>query len=114
VVFPVDETVESLPQLKLPSKDDHHPLMLLALNATSAVEWEELQSKVSGELDSIGLSLSIYFCLCFRREFLHAIWQNPLAGSENILLCHDLRFPPPQQHPLHLVHNASYITYGNS
>jgi hypothetical protein len=46
----VDETVESLPQSKLPSKDDHHPLMLLALNATSGVEWEELQSKVSDSL----------------------------------------------------------------
>ena len=49
MVFPVDENVESLPHLKLPSKNDH-PLMLLALNATSAVEWVELQSKVSGNL----------------------------------------------------------------
>ncbi|KAF8224660.1 hypothetical protein L208DRAFT_1409821 [Tricholoma matsutake] len=45
LVFPVDEAVEPLPQSKLPSKDDHHPLMLLALNATSVVEWEELQTK---------------------------------------------------------------------
>jgi hypothetical protein len=44
----VDETLDSQdpPKLKLPSNDDHHPLMLLALNSTSAVDWEELQTKV--------------------------------------------------------------------
>jgi len=32
----------------MPYKDDRVPLMLLALNATAAVDWEELQIKVSG------------------------------------------------------------------
>lgn len=44
----MDETLDSQdpPRLKLPSKDDYHPLMLLALNSTSAVDWEELLTKV--------------------------------------------------------------------
>lgn len=43
LVLPVDEPLEDLPQ---PVPEDHQPLMLLTLNATDTVSWEELQSKV--------------------------------------------------------------------
>lgn len=42
VVLPVDEPSE----LQLPLAEDYQPLMLLVLNSTDAVEWEELQTKV--------------------------------------------------------------------
>jgi hypothetical protein len=43
VVLPVDEPPEMLPQ---PLPEDYQPLMLLVLNSTDEVEWEELQNKV--------------------------------------------------------------------
>lgn len=43
MVLPVDIPSED-PEEAL--AEDHQPLMLLALNATDAVEWEELQTKV--------------------------------------------------------------------
>ncbi|KAF9486363.1 hypothetical protein BDN70DRAFT_869872 [Pholiota conissans] len=42
IVLPVDEFSTGTQQV---FSDDHQPLMLLALNATDAVEWEELQLK---------------------------------------------------------------------
>lgn len=42
VVLPVDEP----PELQLPLPEDYQPLMLLVLNSTDAVEWEDLQTKV--------------------------------------------------------------------
>ncbi|KAJ7634153.1 isoprenoid synthase domain-containing protein [Mycena polygramma] len=42
VVLPVDEPPELLPQ---PLPDDYQPLMLLVLNSTDAVEWDDLQTK---------------------------------------------------------------------
>ncbi|KAJ7070623.1 hypothetical protein C8F01DRAFT_1107113 [Mycena amicta] len=41
VVLPVDDA-DALPQ---PLPDDYQPLMLLVLNSTDKVEWEELQTK---------------------------------------------------------------------
>lgn len=41
--------VEDISQVRPPSpqtEEDHEPLMLLALNSTAAVEWDELQTKV--------------------------------------------------------------------
>ncbi|KAF8963927.1 isoprenoid synthase domain-containing protein [Flammula alnicola] len=43
IVLPVDEFAAGPEQV---FSDEHQPLMLLALNATDAIEWEELQSKV--------------------------------------------------------------------
>ncbi|KAF7302642.1 hypothetical protein HMN09_00898700 [Mycena chlorophos] len=43
VVLPVDD-FENIPQ---PLPDDYQPLMLLVLNSTDKVEWDELQAKVS-------------------------------------------------------------------
>jgi hypothetical protein len=45
VVLPVDEPRED-PRERLP--EDHQPLMLLALNSTDAIQWEQLQAKVKG------------------------------------------------------------------
>ncbi|KAF8167461.1 hypothetical protein B0H34DRAFT_792184 [Crassisporium funariophilum] len=42
IVLPVDEATTGPDQT---FSDDHQPLMLLVLNATDAVEWEELQTK---------------------------------------------------------------------
>ncbi|CAA7264766.1 unnamed protein product [Cyclocybe aegerita] len=42
IVLPVDEFSSGPEQ---PFSDEHQPLMLLALNATDAVEWEELDNK---------------------------------------------------------------------
>ncbi|KAJ7269303.1 hypothetical protein B0H12DRAFT_1009438 [Mycena haematopus] len=41
VVLPVDEPLE----MPTPLPEDYQPLMLLVLNATDGVEWEELQAK---------------------------------------------------------------------
>ena len=38
-MLPVEDSEE-------PLSDDHAPLMLLALNSTDAIDWEELQAKV--------------------------------------------------------------------
>jgi len=38
LVLPVEDSEE-------PLSDDHAPLMLLALNSTDAIDWEELQAK---------------------------------------------------------------------
>ncbi|KDR85618.1 hypothetical protein GALMADRAFT_234587 [Galerina marginata CBS 339.88] len=42
IVLPVDEFEDGPEQV---FSEEHQPLMLLALNATDAVEWDELQSK---------------------------------------------------------------------
>ncbi|KAJ7687422.1 hypothetical protein B0H17DRAFT_1070169 [Mycena rosella] len=42
VVLPVDEPPEMLPH---PLPEDYQPLMLLVLNSTEAVEWDDLQAK---------------------------------------------------------------------
>jgi hypothetical protein len=56
LVLPVDDAPEALPPPQTqpqpqPSQaleeEDHQPLMLLALNSTTAVDWDELQTKVS-------------------------------------------------------------------
>ncbi|KAJ6474607.1 hypothetical protein C8R47DRAFT_1143748 [Mycena vitilis] len=55
VVLPVDEPPELLPQ---PLPDDYQPLMLLVLNSTDAVEWEDLQTKGKALASQIAKPLS--------------------------------------------------------
>jgi len=45
LVVPVDEMPDSRSRSIPPLKEDREPLMLLALNATPDVSWEELQTK---------------------------------------------------------------------
>ncbi|KAK7063876.1 hypothetical protein R3P38DRAFT_2820943 [Favolaschia claudopus] len=55
VVLPVDEPPELLPQ---PLPEDYQPLMLLVLNSTDAVEWEDLQVKGKALASQIAKPLS--------------------------------------------------------
>ncbi|KAF7347468.1 hypothetical protein MVEN_01502800 [Mycena venus] len=52
---PVDEPPELLPQ---PLPEDYQPLMLLVLNSTDAVEWEDLQTKGKALASQIAKPLS--------------------------------------------------------
>ncbi|KAJ7874508.1 hypothetical protein B0H14DRAFT_2718005 [Mycena olivaceomarginata] len=54
VVLPVDEP----PELQLPLPEDYQPLMLLVLNSTDAVEWEDLQTKGKALASQIAKPLS--------------------------------------------------------
>jgi hypothetical protein len=52
--------------------EDREPLMLLALNSTPGVEWDELETKVR-------VTFAIMECttlVSYREEFLSVIWQN--------------------------------------
>ncbi|KAJ7750188.1 hypothetical protein B0H16DRAFT_1549772 [Mycena metata] len=55
VVLPVDEAPELLP---MPLPDDYQPLMLLVLNSTDAVEWDDLQTKGKALASQIAKPLS--------------------------------------------------------
>lgn len=57
MVLPVDEAPQELPQSQpppsppppqAPEEEDRQPLMLLALNSTTGIDWDELQTKVIG------------------------------------------------------------------
>ncbi|KAJ7492210.1 hypothetical protein FB451DRAFT_1021405 [Mycena latifolia] len=55
VVLPVDEPPDKIPQ---PLPEDYQPLMLLVLNSTDAVEWEDLQAKGRALASQIAAPLS--------------------------------------------------------
>nr|GAT61377.1 predicted protein [Mycena chlorophos] len=68
VVLPVDDFENGIPQ-QLP--DDYQPLMLLVLNSTDKVEWDELQAK------GRALAVQIARPLTRFREYLHPMRKPP-------------------------------------
>ncbi|KAF5374968.1 hypothetical protein D9758_000504 [Tetrapyrgos nigripes] len=75
IVLPIDEPEEELPQ---PLSEDHQPLMLLTLNATDSVDWEELRIK--------GTALATHFAktLCRFRAHLTAPKPPPASNGPSI------------------------------
>lgn len=83
LVLPIDDG----PDDSDPTRFLHHPpLMLLALNSTEDVEWEELQTKVRSPSSytrtlSLSLSLPVFLRNLGRARRLHLIWRNRLDSS---------------------------------
>ncbi|KAF9469697.1 hypothetical protein BDZ94DRAFT_1243052 [Collybia nuda] len=86
MVLPVDEVpqepVQSQPPLQISEGEDHQPLMLLALNSTAAVDWEELQTKGRVLASHLAKPLSRY------REYL--------AIARPVLPTSTTTSPPPR------------------
>ncbi|KAK7465272.1 hypothetical protein VKT23_005251 [Stygiomarasmius scandens] len=70
IVLPINEPTEELPQ---PLPDDHQPLMLLTLNSTDSVSWEELKIK--------GTALATHFAKTFRKFRVHLAVSKPPPAS---------------------------------
>lgn len=76
MVLPVEEPRKE-PRQPLP--EDYQPLMLLALNATDAVGWDELQSKVRCPSTCLSCAHN-----GFRDGYWLAIWLDRWESSVNI------------------------------
>ncbi|RDB29671.1 hypothetical protein Hypma_015967 [Hypsizygus marmoreus] len=60
LVLPVDDVSETSPPSTNGEEKDHEPLMLLALNSTANVDWEELQTKGTVLASHLAKPLSRY------------------------------------------------------
>lgn len=69
VVLPVDDKIPD------PLPEDYQPLMLLSLNSTTDVEWEELKSKGRVLASHLAKPLSKF------REHLAVVKPPPIATS---------------------------------
>lgn len=70
LVLPVEETEVA----QGPNGSDRQPLMLLALNSTDSVEWDDLQTKVKYPRSFAAGNISY---IRFRERCWLLIWQNP-------------------------------------